>query len=60
MTHYNRLPEDLLEFQSLEISKDRLGKHLSELTGTVDFACGQKHRVDDLLRSLSAYLSLIL
>lgn len=38
MTHSNRLPEELLEFQSLEISKDRLGKHLSELTGTVDFA----------------------
>lgn len=60
MTHSNRLPEELLEFQSLEISKDRLGKHLSELTGTVDFARRQKHRVDDLLRSLSDCFSLIL
>lgn len=52
MTHSNRMPEDLLDFQSLEISKNRSGKHLSELTGTVDSACREKNRVDDLLRSL--------
>lgn len=39
MTQWNRMPEELLEFRSLEISKDRLGKHLSKLTGTVDSAC---------------------
>lgn len=60
MTHYHRSPEEVLELQSPEIAKDRLGKHLAELTGTADFACRQKHRVDDLLRSLSACLSLIL
>lgn len=47
-------------FICMEISKDRLGKHLAELAGTVDFACGQKHRVDDLLKSLSDWFSLIL
>lgn len=44
MTHSNRMPEDLLEFQSLEISKNRSGKHLSELTSTADSACREKNR----------------
>lgn len=42
-------------FICMEISKarDRLGKHLSELASIVDSVCGQKFRVDDLLKSLS-------
>lgn len=47
-------------FICMGVSKDKVGKHLSELAGTADFACGQKHRVDDLLKSLSDCFSLIL